>query len=136
MYCRYCGKQISEEAIMCPECGTPTKPLSSTPFVEEKTPEVKTPSNIPWTIIGFLLTAFAFLTGIVFGSVMLASVKGAALLYVIGPASILPALAGISILISTLKNETGVKKILALVGIGLAGVALLFVFIAVCVTVG
>lgn len=23
MYCKYCGKELSDEAIMCPNCGTP-----------------------------------------------------------------------------------------------------------------
>ncbi len=24
MYCKHCGKELADEALMCPDCGTPT----------------------------------------------------------------------------------------------------------------
>ena len=136
MYCRYCGKQLSDEAIMCPECGTPTKTIARTPTVENEktpTPEVQNVPNHQLGVVGFFLSTFAFVTSIIFGAFMYVYYGATLLLYVIGYTSILPALAGISIGISTVKNEKGAKKMLAITGIILAGIALLFLFLTACI---
>jgi len=136
MYCKNCGKQLSDGAIMCPECGEPTKTsvaLSGATDNITETHEETTQKSNPLAAIGFFLSMFAFVTGIVFGAFMYVFVGAAALVLVIGPACILPALAGISIGIYALKNAKGTQKGLAIAGIVLAAVVLLFLFLTACI---
>ena len=136
MYCKHCGKQLSDEAFMCPECGAPTgvkPPVPIEPPKDERT--TPTAHNTPLGIIGFVLSTFAFVTGIIFGAFLFVFSGAVLLLYVLSATTILPGLVGICLGISALKNETGIAKILALTGIILAAFALLFMFIGGCVLV-
>ena len=135
MYCTYCGKQLSEEAIMCPDCGTPTKSAPSTKAVSETVQTATEPIGAQNSlgVIGFILSTFAFVTGIIFGAFIYVFSGAAVLLIVIGSTTILPALTGISLCILRLKNEKGSLKGLVITGIILAGIALLFLFITACV---
>ena len=45
-YCRKCGTQIDDEAIICPSCGVQQRELSYT---------VKDSGSIGWAILGFLI---------------------------------------------------------------------------------
>lgn len=62
MYCKHCGKELSDEAIMCPDCGTPTKPVLSAQAVPETVQTIKetTNSQSSLSIIGYTLSTFAF----------------------------------------------------------------------------
>ncbi len=136
MYCRNCGKQLSDGAIMCPECGEPTKPLGTAPCVKEnvtETPKGNSKLVDLLGIIGFFLSMFAFVTGIIFGAFMYVYPAAAPLLLVIGFTSILPALVGISICIPAVKDEKANIKALAITGIVLSAIVLLFLFITACV---
>lgn len=42
MYCRNCGKEIDDQAIICPNCGVPT----------ETKPAVEDTGNIGWGVLG------------------------------------------------------------------------------------
>ena len=136
MYCRYCGKQLSDEAIMCPECGTPTKNIAPTPSVQENVtavPEVQKGPNNQLGVIGFTLSLFAFVTGIIFGAFMYVYYGAHLLIYLLGSCTILPALAGLSVCISRLKNDKGTTKALAITGIILASIVLVFLFLTLCI---
>ena len=134
MYCKYCGKQLSEEAIMCPDCGTPTKSALPTKAVSEtrQTAEQFGAQN-SLGVIGFMLSTFAFVNGIIFGAFIYVFESAISLILVIGSTTILPALTGISLCILRLKNEKGPLKGLVIAGIVFAGIALLFIFITACI---
>ncbi len=63
MYCRKCGKQIDDEAIMCPYCGefTDAFELSRENQRQERTNGM--------AIAGFVLSFFIFILGIVFSAI-------------------------------------------------------------------
>lgn len=48
-YCRNCGAEISEKAVICPKCGVPTEKLRSTSHNSNDS------GNIGWGILGFIL---------------------------------------------------------------------------------
>lgn len=53
IYCKECGKQISDKAEKCPNCGCPLNELESNSFSNKK--EKKSYSNI---LAGFMLLFF------------------------------------------------------------------------------
>ena len=134
MYCQHCGKQLSDEAIMCPECGTPT---SSSTFIHTKredansTSEVSTSKSNSWCIVSFVLSVFAFVTGVIFGRMIIDSYRYASLLFVIGHTSITPALTAISVAVISLRSAKISMKVLAIIGIALSGILLIFLSIAI-----
>lgn len=129
MYCKHCGKELADEAIMCPDCGMPTgiKPA-------HKPAPPADGHTAPLGTIALFLALFSFVTGIVYGAFFYTYVASAILLYIIGTASILPGLVSICLGIAVLHRcETERDRSFAIASIVLAGVALLFLFIAGCV---
>ncbi len=106
MFCRHCGKEISDEAFMCPDCGTPT--------IERKNKNIEIPNQLQnsdkkekgISIIGFLFALIAFITGIIFGSFFFVFSASVVLLYVISATTILPALTSLAIGIYTIITST------------------------------
>lgn len=135
MFCRNCGKELSDEAIMCPECGTPVESAAKARAAKTAAQTVPEASGAPMGIIGFFLSIFAFVTGIVFGSFLLVFYESVLLLYILDATTILPGIAGIASCICGLKQEKGAAKALSVTGIILAGIVLLFLFIGGCVLV-
>lgn len=134
MYCRYCGKQISDEAIMCPDCGTPTQNMEKTTAAKEVKPqEVEAPvtSASQLSVVGFVLALISFVSSMIFGSYLFAEAYANG--YIIGCGSIMPAFAGLSIGIYRVKLERGGKKAFAIISIVLSGIALFYLFLAFCV---
>ena len=129
MYCKHCGKQLSDEAILCPDCGTPTgvKPTAHRPAPADG-------QSSPLGVIALFLALFSFVTGIVFGSFFYTYAASVILLYIIGASTILPALAAVCLGIAVLYRQGEERdRIFAIVSIVLAGVVLFFLFIAGCV---
>lgn len=68
MYCTHCGKELADEAIMCPDCGMPTDNFTrqgtSIPTapnaVGQKTSTLRTVTYV-FMILGCIFTAFYFL---------------------------------------------------------------------------
>ncbi len=50
-YCRYCGKEIHEDAVVCPHCWTRLKDES--PDIFQPASERKDPHAFGWGILGF-----------------------------------------------------------------------------------
>ncbi len=46
MFCSHCGKELLDEAVVCPSCGTPTENLEVIVEKEEKTPSTYTAAKI------------------------------------------------------------------------------------------
>ena len=67
MYCENCGKEINENAVVCPYCGTATKKLTET--------EKKLPVN-GIGIAGFVVSLLSLWLGVYF---CIASIVGVAL---------------------------------------------------------
>ena len=131
MYCKNCGKELSEEAIMCPDCGTPTGNKSNM----RKSAQGGT--QVPLSFIALFLGCFSFVTGIIFGAFFYVYTAASLLFYVIGATSILPALTTICLGITALTRETeSHSRILTIIAIVLAGVTLLFLFLTVCIIIG
>ena len=51
-YCRYCGAEMYDEAILCTKCGCPVKPAE----VTTETVEVPKPKLNPLALTGFILS--------------------------------------------------------------------------------
>lgn len=134
MYCKHCGKEISDEAIACPGCGHPTK----CNHARKERPSMQDPrlSN-PAAIAGLVLSAIAFVAGIVLLSISLAKSYGSILYYNI--LVVLPAVLGLALDIFGFSRArifgTFLQKALAIVGMVLAGIALLYFFICCAVII-
>lgn len=61
MFCRKCGAEINDEAVVCIKCGC---------SVEEKKPERPTEVDEPKTSIGVVLGLFLGLIGLLIGSLL------------------------------------------------------------------
>ncbi len=131
MFCKHCGKEISEKASMCPNCGT----LTDNNTVINKPADKK---GDMFSTIALVLACFAFLTGVTFGAICCVHDFGALLITVICFTTILPALAAICLGITTLyqKNGSRPSRTIAIVAIALAGVVLLFLYLAACILLG
>lgn len=71
MYCSHCGKELSDDAVLCPECGTPTANMSSYRDTAE-TPQTPAPKTEPkrvdmntCALIGFILSFLNAAIGLV-----------------------------------------------------------------------
>lgn len=76
--CRECGRQVSTEALSCPQCGVPNPTAEPSPPVEqvlssELTPDAKTtplkkPTSFGEYIAGFMVLGVVFVVAIAIGS--------------------------------------------------------------------
>lgn len=141
MYCRYCGKEISDEAFMCPNCGTPTGTAPSKKKVQNAAPETSAGgvNATALSVVAFILSMIAFVTGIIFGAFFYVYTGGVLLLYVLGTITILPALAGLSIgtylLCSGRNQNTYGTKVLATISVIYSALVLTFLLITACLIV-
>ncbi len=125
MYCKHCGKELSDEAIMCPDCGTPTEKGSA------RKPEriSGTPQKRTCAVTGFVLSIICFVATFVLVTIEMCFGR----LGTTDTLAILPGLAGLIFSIFGLgeakKNGDGVARGLAITGIVLSAVALFYCFI-------
>ncbi len=63
MFCRYCGKELSEDAYLCTNCGNLVKDLPVQTTVEQ------TPQTNGMAVAGFVCSFFIPLLGWIFGGV-------------------------------------------------------------------
>lgn len=136
MYCYHCGKELANEAPMCPNCGAPTRNFSMTKQ-EETAPIVSSGVNVKaLAAVGLILSAIAFVTGIIFGAFFFTYSYSMVLLYILSGSTILPGLAGLSIgvYVSLLKeNNNNTSKACAICTIVFASIVILFLFVGGCV---
>ena len=140
IFCRTCGKELSSSPYMCPNCGTP---VNGAPDIKPKTTEpAKTGTEarvLGLSVVAFILSTVAFITGIIFGAFFFVFSASAILLYIISATTILPALAGIAIgayLLCSARNElSNSAKTILIIAIVFSAIALLFLFIGGCVIV-
>ena len=146
MYCRYCGKELSDKAFMCPHCGAPTNSdVAQKDEEKEVKPETQNTAQTSDTnktalaIVAFVLSTFALVTGIIFGAFFYVYVGSVVLLYIIGATTILPALAGLAIgsyLLSAGRNHlTFGGKLFATLAVIYSVIVLLFLFLTACLIV-
>lgn len=142
MYCRHCGKEISDNAFMCPDCGEPTA-TGKTPSALPSDNEVRNdhekhydPTGL--SVVAFLLSLIALVTGIVFGAFFFVYSYSNFLLFILGATTILPAVASVCIgtyVLVANKDAQNQCKAFSITAIVLGGVALLFLFVAGCVII-
>lgn len=141
IFCRTCGKELSSEAFMCPNCGTPIQsaPAEKQPQPAEPVKAVTgTGANATGlSIVAFILATIAFVTGIIFGAFFYVFNFSSMLLSVISATSILPALAGLVIaayqLYAARSELTSTAKSLSVVSVVFAVIVLLFLFLTGCI---
>lgn len=137
MFCKNCGKELSNNAIMCPDCGEPVDLTVVKPATKQEPVLTDAAKNLKaLSVVGMTLTLIAFVTGIIFGTFFYVYTSAAILLYIIGHSSILPALVGLSIGIYVLahsKDADKSAKTLSIISVVFAGVVLLFLFLAGCI---
>lgn len=138
MYCKHCGKEISNEAFMCPSCGEPTDKFSP---AQQRQPRPSTETDRKTTAIagiGFTLSLIAFVTGTIFGSFFFVYSMSAVLLYVFSATTILPALTGLCVGIYLLVCNDGRRlvKAFATCSVVFSAIVLAFLFVGGCVIVG
>lgn len=124
MYCRHCGKQLPDEAVVCPECGTHTDSTTITPHEAQSNntaPETKKSFFNSMGIVGFVLSVYAFVTYIL----STLSYYGSSYISSIIPA----ALTGISLGIIGIRHAKGSARVLAIVGLALSGLLILIAII-------
>ncbi len=149
MFCKRCGKELSDEAFMCPECGEPTGVMpkfACNHVQEEQKKNAENDNHIPnagfsqkgVTIVAFILTCIAFVTGIIFGAFFFVYQMSLYLLFILGATTILPALVGLAVGVYNLVGTKPEKLVqaLSITSIVLSSVVLLFLFIGGCVIVG
>ena len=134
MYCKHCGKEISDEAIACPGCGHPTKVDRhgrNEKVLTKKDPRLSNPS----LIAGFVLSAIAFVAGVILLSLSIVGNYESILYYSV--LILLPAVIGLALDIFGLSRAnifgTNAQKGLAIAGIVLAGIVLLYFFVVCCI---
>lgn len=137
MYCYHCGKELSNDALMCPNCGAPTKNTNAAKQEEAATVAVGGGVNIKaLSAVGLILSAIAFVTGIIFGAFFFTYSYSMVLLYILSGSTILPALAGLSIgvYVSMLKdNNNYPSKACSVCSIVFSSIVLAFLFIGGCI---
>ena len=133
MFCRHCGKELADNAFMCPNCGSPTGSAPLKQELPKEEPVKKEPSLLGLSVVGFILSLVAFVTGIIFGAFFFEYAGAALLLYLLSASTILPGLTAISIgaylLSSARKSLANPAKAFAIVSIVLSAVVLAFLFI-------
>lgn len=139
MYCYHCGKEISPDAVMCPECGSPTKNMSAMPLAQQAVAAPEEVKATALSAVALTLSLISFVTSVIFGAFFFVYTTSSLLLMVLDAVSILPALTalclGIYLLISSSKNGNKGGKAMATVAVVFSAVALAFLFIAGCVIV-
>ena len=70
-YCKFCGKQVHPEAVVCVHCGCAIQPMKET----QNTQVPETPKNNGMAIAGFVCSFFIPLLGWIFGGIGLAKSK-------------------------------------------------------------
>ena len=133
MECKHCGTALSEEAKFCPNCGKPVQHEQQTPVTETQTNQTKSGLS-PTMMTGLLLSAIAFLTGLILFSILL-SKKG--LLLGHDTLVFLPAFAGLAFdtfaLSNALAKKNSFEKLLSIVALSLAGFAVFYGFLTYCI---
>ena len=134
MYCHHCGKELSDEAFMCPDCGTPTGNNTQKKFVEK---DSEGGSKSRFTAIAcFVLSAIAFLAGIVELSISLAAEAYSVGLLVVVIGGLGGVAFGIHALCAGSAKENSTMRLITIIGLALAGFILFYDFIATCVALG
>ena len=65
VYCRYCGKEIFEDAVVCPHCGRQIAPLTNNKDEDESRSSSWDDSNMTGLIFGtFILPIIGLIAGI------------------------------------------------------------------------
>ena len=57
MYCKYCGSEIDDRAVICPKCGVATSEVQIQNSVEQKTNTL--------AIVGFVLSFVVAIAGLI-----------------------------------------------------------------------
>ncbi len=128
MFCKHCGKELFDEAMLCPNCGTPTNNK-----LNSNKQETANQATAPLGLIALIFACIAFVTGIIFGAIIF-SYEAALLLYLIGATSILPAFTAIGLAICEMyRKPRGMKFIMALIAIVLSAIVLLLLLLCGCI---
>ena len=141
MFCRHCGKELSDEAYMCPNCGALTGVDAAKKTAEKETREAGEggANKTALSVVAFILSMIAFVTGIIFGAFCYVTSGAIIFLYIFGASTILPALASLSIgaylLIAGRDKLSNHAKGFAITSLVLSAFILFFLFLTGCILV-
>ncbi|HPF17593.1 MAG TPA: tetratricopeptide repeat protein [Thermotogota bacterium] len=83
VYCRYCGEEIFEDAVVCPHCGRQVAPFKNNKEVEELTASPWATSNMIGLIVGTIILPFIGLIAGIYGLIKPGKVKQGFVLLII-----------------------------------------------------
>ncbi len=131
MYCKHCGKELSDRALMCPECGEPVSEPQNIRPIQASQQDASACNTA--SVIGFIISLIGFVTGIILISIALNSSSAAFLssAYIY----LLPTFAGLGLCILGLircASLGGKGKGFAIAGICLSGIVLIYCLIIAC----
>ena len=141
MYCIHCGKELSDEAFMCPNCGTPMNTDFNKTKAQKEEPATSTEGVNTTALSGvaFTLSMIAIVTGIIYGALLYVYIS-ILMMFIISAISVLPALAGLAmgayLLASGRDKLPSNAKAFAITSVVLSSVVLFFLFITACLTTG
>ncbi len=146
MFCKHCGKELSDEAFMCPDCGEPTGVIPKFANNVKKESAKNTDNDCARNagmnpeavaVIALIFSCIALVTGVVFGAFFFVYSYSVYLLFVLGATTILPAFAGLGTGVYSLMTGKEGKsvKVLSIISIALSAFTLLFLFIGGCAIV-
>lgn len=140
MYCKNCGKELSDRAEMCPSCG---EPMGVNRQCEQQHRQVRQASAgvdlKALSIVSLVLGAISFLVAVAYSIFFFVTNTAVVLLYIISAAAIIPALAGLSVgiyVLMTARPETDrLSKPVSIASVVLTSVVLFALFVVSCIIV-
>lgn len=133
MFCKNCGKQLSENAFVCPDCG---EPAASTPHVDNTaTKAVENGKSAPTSVTGFTASLVSVACWVCYLALTLCGYHYLAMMgTILGVITGIVCLAGLFISIIALCGTTSGKyRAFALTGIILSACMLLGFLLLTCI---
>ena len=142
MFCTHCGKELADNALMCPSCGSPTSNtqnpvIGATEAGRQEKPQQKTKEKNPAAVAGFVLSAISFVLGFIlitcifalYGTDAFFSASPYVSLFVL-----IPAFGGLALNIYGMlhKNLNSTTKFLCILGLVFAGITIFYFFLGLC----
>lgn len=141
MYCKNCGKQLSDEAFMCPECGTPTDLVIAKPSIPQSEPvkSVHAQKIVAIASIGYIISAISCIIGIIWGAFLYLYPSAVVVIFVLNGFIVLPAIFSLALCIYCLymnrPEKIAAVTVRSVVGIVLSSIILAFLFVTMCIAI-
>ena len=132
MYCKNCGKELANDAIMCPNCGSPT---GVSPQSAKKLPAQQSAQSGSIPFVAFIVSVLALFLAPFVCAVFFVCYNVYVIIFVF-IALILLAVSGFILAlyaISGVKSQQGRTRVFSIIGIVFTSVVLLLLVVMLCV---